>query len=84
MTKEEMVKRYLVTKGNANYEEAQRRIRDAMLKGENYVKLPKPEFESQFGWAVCPETLERLKEDGFAVDKEWQPYGYHSIEWYED
>lgn len=84
MTKEEMVKRYLVTKGNANYEEAQRRIRDAMLKGENYVQLPKPEFESQFGWAVCSETLERLKEDGFAINKEWQPYEYYSVEWYED
>lgn len=84
MTKEEMIKRFLVTKGEANYEEAQRRIKEAMLRGENYVYLPRPEFESQFDWVVCPETIERLKEDGFAIDKEWQPYEYFSVEWYEE
>lgn len=83
MTKEEMIELYLTTSGKANYREAQRRIKEAMLRGENYVYLPKPEFESQFDWVVCPETIDRLKEDGFAINKEWQPYEYYSVEWYE-
>lgn len=84
MTKEEMKELYLTTSGKVNYQEAQRRIKEAMERGENYVYLPKSEFKDEFNWTVSAETITRLREDGFDINKVWQPYEYYSVEWYED
>ena len=78
MTKEEMVEKYA-----NNYKQAQDRIAEAMKNGESYVLLPKEEFSSNFSWHVTADTLRRLEEDGFDIDKVWQPFEYHSIEWYD-
>lgn len=84
MTRQEMEERYLKTKGEANYEEAQRRIQEAMQNGYHYVYLPKEEFSHEFSWWATSETIHRLVEDGFDLNKTWQPYEYWSIEWYND
>ena len=84
MTMEEMERLYLKTTGEANYEEAQRRIKEAMQRGEMYVYLPRETFSNQFSWWATSETISRLREDGFDIDEVWQPYEYWSIEWYND
>lgn len=78
-----MEERYLKTKGESNYEEAQRRIKEAMQNGDSYVYLPKEEFSHQFSWWATSETISRLVEDGFDLNKVWQPFEYWSIEWYD-
>ena len=84
MTKEEMVNAYYTNgDGERNYEEAQRRIKEAMEKGESYVYLPGKNNEDEFSWVAVPETISRLREDGFDIDKVWDPWEYWSIEWYE-
>ena len=72
----------MIEKYADNYKQAQDRIAEAMKAGESYVLLPKEGF-SDFSWHVTYETLERLREDGFDIDKVWQPFEYHSIEWYD-
>ena len=78
MTKQEMLEKYA-----DNYKMAQDRIAEAMKKGEKYVLLPKEEFSSNFSWCVTSDTLERLAKDGFKINEVWQPFEYHSIEWYD-
>lgn len=84
MTREEMERRYLKTTGEANYEEAQNRIKEAMQQGKMYVYLPRETFSNQFSWWATSETISRLRDDGFDIDEVWQPYEYWSIEWYND
>ena len=77
-----MLQRYSPTNGKNNYIEAQRRIKEAMEKGERYVYLPgKNGSVSDFSWVATYETISRLREDGFDVDEVWNPYEYWSIEW---
>ena len=82
MTKEEMLKKYSPNYFENNYEEAQKRIKEAMLKGEKYVYLPGKNSADEFNWVAVPETISRLREDGFDIDKVWDPCEYWSIEWY--
>ena len=65
-----------------NYEEAQKRIKEAMESGEKYVYLPgKNGSSGEFNWSATDETIARLREDGFDIDKVWNPWKYWSIEW---
>ena len=65
-----------------NYEEAQKRIKEAMESGEKYVYLPgKNGGRCEFAWSATEETIARLRKDGFDIDKVWQPWEYWSIEW---
>lgn len=78
MTKDEMLKKY----SSSNYEEAQRRIKEAMQAGEKYVYLPgKDALDSVFDWICTSETASKLKEDGFNIDEVWNPCEYYSVEW---
>lgn len=81
MTKEQMMEKYYFSDGNANYEEAQRRIMKEMIRGQKYVYLPGKFNADQFDWAATPETISRLRDDGFNIDKEWDPFEYWSVEW---
>jgi len=83
MTKEEMMNAYYINGDNErNYVEAQRRIKEAMEAGERYVYLPgKNGSANEFTWAATAETIARLREDGFDIDKIWDPWEYWSIEW---
>jgi hypothetical protein len=81
MTKEEMVKAYYTNDDEKNYEEAQRRIKEAMIAGEKYVYLPGKNSRDEFDWIATYDTIARLREDGFDIDKVWNPYEYWSIEW---
>lgn len=76
-----MSKFYNKDNSEDNYEEAQRRIREAMERGEKYVLLPGKNSEDEFTWTAIPETISKLREDGFDIDKVWQPWDYWSIEW---
>jgi len=78
-----MMQKYYTKDPEANYQEAQRRIKEAMEKGEKYVYLPgKNGSESDFSWTATSETISRLRsDDGFNVDQVWDPYEYWSIEW---
>ena len=83
MTKEEMVNAYY-TKGDGerNYEEAQKRIKEAMESGEKHVLLPgKNGSSTVFTWSATGKTIARLREDGFDIDKVWDPWEYWSVEW---
>ena len=83
MTKEEMINAYY-TNGDSrrNYEEAQRRIKEAMQKGESHVYLPgKNDSGGKFTWSATEETIAKLREDGFDIDVVWDPWEYWSIEW---
>ena len=84
MTKEEMISKfYKKDDPEDNYKEAQRRIREAMERGEKYIFLPgKEASEDEFTWTATPETISKLRTDGFDIDKVWQPCEYWSIEWY--
>lgn len=83
MTKEEMVSAYYANgDGERNYEEAQKRIKEAMQNGEKYVYLPgKNGSSGEFTWSATYDTIVRLREDGFDIDKVWDPFEYWSIEW---
>ena len=83
MTKEEMVNAYYTPGYNKlNYEEAQKRIKEAMESGEKYVYLPgKNGSSGEFTWSATYETIARLREDGFDIDVVWDPWDYWSIEW---
>jgi len=82
MTKEEMMESYYANgDGEKNYEEAQKRIKKAMEKGEPYVLLPGKNNESEFSWVATYDTIARLREDGFDIDKVWDPWEYWSVEW---
>lgn len=82
MRKEDMMKRYYTRKDVYNYKEAQLRIQSAMRRGEPYVLLPgKNGMTADFNWVALPETIERLKNDGFDIDKVWDPFEYWSVEW---
>ena len=83
MTKEEMMDAYYINANDErNYEEAQRRIREAMQNGEKYVYLPgKNGSSDEFTWSATLTTIGRLIADGFDIDKVWDPYEYWSVEW---
>lgn len=83
MTKEEMINAYYTNgDGKRNYEEAQRLIKEAMENGEPYVYLPgKNGSSGEFTWSATDDTIARLREDGFDIDKVWDPWEYWSIEW---
>ena len=78
MTKDEMLKKYSISNRENNYKEAQRRIAEAMKNGEKYVLLSGKNFGGEF----TQETINRLKEDGFDIDRVWNPFEYWSVEWY--
>ena len=83
MTKEEMMNAYY-TPGydKLNYEEAQRRIKEAMESGKKYVYLPGKNGGSiEFTWSATEETIERLRKDGFDIDVTWNPCIWWSVEW---
>ena len=88
MTREEMVNAYYTSYDdqnpgydNKNYEEAQNRIKQAMKSGKKYVYLPGKHSSGEFTWSATDETIARLREDGFDIDKVWNPWKYWSIEW---
>ena len=82
MTKEEMLEKYSPNNSENNYEEAQRRIKEAMKAGENGVCLPgKEALSSEFDWICTSETIAKLEEDGFDIDKVWNLCKYYSVEW---
>ena len=82
MTKEQMMNKFYTKKSSYNYKEAQLRIQSAMRRGEPYVLLPgKNGMTNDFSWTASPETIERLRKDGFDIDKVWDPYEYWSVEW---
>ena len=82
MRKEEMMRRFYTNETQCNYKEAQLRIRSAMRHGEPYVLLPgKNGMTADFNWTATPETIQRLRNDGFDIDKVWNPYEYWSVEW---
>ena len=57
-------------------------IRKAMEKGEPYVYLPgKNGSSDEFTWSATYDTIARLREDGFDIDKVWDPWEYWSVEW---
>lgn len=77
-----MMRQYYARSTAQNYEEAKIRITKAMLQGEPYVLLPgKNGSEHNFSWAAMPETIVRLRQEGFDIDKVWDPYEYWSVEW---
>ena len=78
MTKDEMLKKYSISNRENNYKEAQRRIAEAMKNGEKYVLLSGKNLQGEF----TQETVNRLKEDGFDIDRVWNPFEYWSVEWY--
>lgn len=79
MTKDEMLKKYSISNRENNYKEAQRRIAEAMKNGEKYVLLSGKNFRGEF----TQETIDRLEEDGFDIDRVWNPFEYWSVEWYD-
>ena len=82
MKKEEMVNAYDTPGYNKlNYEEAQRRIKEAMESGEKYVYLHGKHSSGECTWSATDETIARRREDGFDIDKVWNPWKYWSIEW---
>ena len=82
MTKEEMINAYYTNgNGERNYEEAQKIIKEAMESGKKYVYLPGKHSSGEFTWSATDETIARLREDGFDIDKVWNPWKYWSIEW---
>ena len=73
---------YINCDSGQNYEEAQKRIKEAMVSGEKYVYLPgKNGSSGELNWSATDETIARLREDGFDIDKVWNPWEYWSIEW---
>lgn len=73
---------YINGDSERNYEEAQKRIREAMEKGEPYVYLPgKHGSSDEFTWSATYDTIDRLREDGFDIDEVWDPWEYWSVEW---
>lgn len=82
MTKEQMMSKFYTKRGSYNYKEAQLKIQSAMRRGEPYVLLPgKNGMTHDFSWTALPETIERLRKDGFDIDKVWNPFEYWSVEW---
>ena len=82
MTRDEMINAYYTNGDNErNYEEAQRRIKEAMESGEKYVLLPGKNNPEDFKWVATYETIARLSVDGFDIDKIWNPWEYWSVEW---
>jgi hypothetical protein len=81
MTKNEMMEKYYINTPENNYKEAQKRIKEAMERGESYVYLPGKNCSNDFSWVAMEETISKLREDGFKIDEVWQPYEYWSVEW---
>lgn len=69
--------------GANNFNEALERIKQAMRNGEKYVYLPKEECKKEFSWWATYETISKLREEGFDINKVWEPWEYWSVEWYD-
>ena len=80
MTKNEMMDKYYRNPEN-NYNEACRRIKEAMLKGDKCVYLPGKNCTNDFSWCATDNTIKKLREDGYDIDVIWNPWEYWSIEW---
>lgn len=76
-----MMSAYYSENSENNYTKAQEKIREAMKNGEKYVYLPGKNSRDEFSWCATPETIDRLREDGFDIDKVWDPWEYWSVEW---
>ena len=74
-----MLEKFFPYEKNNNYQEAQRRIAEAMSNGEDHVYLPMD--LPCFSWHVTGETIAQLAFDGFKINEAWQPAEYYSIEW---
>ena len=72
---------YTNDNGERNYEEAQKRIKEAMENGEKCVYLPGKNGTDGFSWVATYDTIAKLRKDGFDIDKMWDPWEYWSIEW---
>ena len=81
MTKEDMLREYYADNSERNYTIAQEKIREAMKNGEKYVYLPGKNSRDEFSWCATPETIDKLREDGFDIDVVWNPWEYWSVEW---
>jgi len=81
MTQEEMINLYYREDTEANYKKAQEMIKEAMIEGDKYVYLPGKNSRDEFSWCATPETIDRLREDGFDIDVVWNPWEYWSVEW---
>lgn len=76
-----MMNAYYVNLDNKNYEEAQEKIKEAMKAGKKHILLPGKNNADNFDWVATPKTISRLKEDGFDIDKIWDPWERWSVEW---
>lgn len=82
MKKEEMMNKFYTNEGECNYNEALLRIQSAMRRGEPYVLLPgKNGMTADFNWVATTDTISKLREDGFDIDRVWDPFEYWSVEW---
>ena len=82
MLVDEMLEQNYPSNAN-NFEEAVERIKQAMRNGEKYVYLPKEEWKKEFSWWATYETIAKLREEGFDINKVWEPWEYWSVEWYD-
>ncbi len=81
MTKDEMMEKYYPVDEESNYKKAQDIIKACMCRGEKFVYLPGKINKQAFSWVATKKTIQRLREDGFDVDKVWKPNEFWSIEW---
>ena len=81
MTKYEMMEKYYSNFDKNNYETACELIKKAMQAGEKGVYLPGKHSVSEFTWVATKETIDKLREDGYDIDVEWEPWDYWSVEW---
>lgn len=70
-------------KERKNYEEAQKKIADAMSNGEFSISFPCDEFcfGRRFSWWIFPYTIEQLRLDNFDIKEQLPQNGYITISW---
>ena len=57
MTKDEMMDLYYIKNPQNNYEEALKRIKEAMQNGEKYTYLAGKSSQDDFNWVATEETI---------------------------